>query len=60
MLIGLAQPLKEGERFPLTLTFRDAGEVTVEVKVEAVGSMGAAGTSSNHGTMNHGTMAPSN
>jgi hypothetical protein len=63
MLIGLAQPLKEGERFPLTLTFRDAGEVTVEVKVEAVGSMGPAGAdhgTMDHGTMDHGTMAPSN
>jgi copper(I)-binding protein len=63
MLIGLAQPLKEGQHFPLTLTFRDAGEVAVEVKVEAVGSMGPAGAG--HGTMEHGTMdhgkgAPSN
>jgi periplasmic copper chaperone A len=61
MLIGLAQPLKEGERFPLTLTFRVAGEVTVEVKVEAVGSMGPAGAGTmDHGTMDHGTMPPSN
>jgi copper(I)-binding protein len=66
MLIGLAQPLKEGQHFPLTLTFRDAGEVAVEVKVEAVGSMGPAGASSmghstmDHGTMEHGTGAPSN
>src|SRR3546814_16908753 len=38
MLIGLKQPLREGERFPLTLTFAKAGAVTVEVAVEAVGS----------------------
>lgn len=63
MLIGLAQPLEEGQRFPLTLIFRNAGEVTVEVAVEAVGSMGPAGAESgamDHGTMDHGTMAPSN
>lgn len=58
MLIGLAQPLKEGESFPLTLTFRDAGEVTVEVKVEAVGSMGPA--EMEHGSMDHGSGMPSN
>src|SRR3546814_9738821 len=34
MLIGLKQPLREGERFPLTLTFEKAGAVTVEVAVE--------------------------
>jgi periplasmic copper chaperone A len=34
MLKGLKQPLKVGEAFPLSLTFRKAGELTVEVKVE--------------------------
>lgn len=63
MLIGLAQPLKEGDRFPLTLTFEQAGEVTVEVKVEGVGSMGPHGAGSHdvghHGDMHHGA-PPSN
>lgn len=63
MLIGLAQPLKEGDRFPLTLTFERAGEVTVEVKVEGVGSMGPHGAGSHdvghHGDMHHGA-PPSN
>ena len=36
MLMGLKAPLKEGERFPLTLRFQNAGEVKVEVHVEAV------------------------
>lgn len=36
MLMGLKQPLKEGEKFPLTLTFAKAGVVTVQVKVEAM------------------------
>lgn len=57
MLIGLKQPLREGERFPLTLTFEEAGTVTVEVAVEGVGSMGPHG-SAGHGGMNHGM--PSN
>jgi periplasmic copper chaperone A len=40
MLIGLKQPLKEGESFPLTLTFENAGKLDVSVKVEKAGSMG--------------------
>ncbi len=50
MLMGLREPLKEGETFPLTLTFENAGEVTVEVMVMKAGAMG-------HGSMGgHGTM----
>ena len=39
MLMGLKQPLREGETFPLTLTFAHAGAVTVEVPVKSVGEM---------------------
>lgn len=35
MLLGVKQPLKQGEKFPLTLRFERAGEVTVEVWVQA-------------------------
>lgn len=38
MLMDLTQVLKEGETFPVTLTFRDAGEVTVPVTVENIGA----------------------
>jgi len=38
MLIGLKAPLKEGEKFPLTLTFDKAGTVTVDVTVQATGA----------------------
>ena len=38
MLIGLKAPLKEGDRFPLTLTFAKAGTVEVEVIVEKPGA----------------------
>ena len=34
MLFNLKQPLKDGERFPLTLTFEKAGAIEVEVAVE--------------------------
>ena len=35
MFIGLKAPLKQGDKFPLKLKFEKAGEVTVEVSVEA-------------------------
>ena len=35
MFVGLAQPLKTGSRFPLTLRFEKAGAITVQVKVAA-------------------------
>jgi copper(I)-binding protein len=40
MLINLKQPLKEGEKIPLKLTFAKAGVVEVKVRVEAMGSKG--------------------
>jgi copper(I)-binding protein len=42
MLMGLKQPLKEGDSFPLTLSFEKAGDVEVTVKVERASAMGAA------------------
>lgn len=36
MLIGLKQPLKKGEHFPLALTFEKAGSVAVDVRVEGI------------------------
>ena len=38
MLIDLKQPLKVGERFPLTLTFEHLGTVTTSVTVESMGA----------------------
>lgn len=34
MLVGLAAPLKAGDRFPMTLRFEKAGSVAVEVLVQ--------------------------
>ena len=44
MLTGLTQPLKEGETFPLSLTFAKAGTQQVTVTVQKVGSMGPGTT----------------
>lgn len=46
MLMGLKQALPAGNRFPLKLRFERAGEVTVEMKVQAAGE--AAGGSATH------------
>lgn len=39
MLLGLKQPLREGQSFPLTLTFEKAGVVEVTVSVGKIGAM---------------------
>jgi copper(I)-binding protein len=49
MLLGLAQPLDRGATLPLTLRFERAGEVTVQLAVQAAGAAGmAAGHSHAH------------
>lgn len=53
MLLGLHAPLLEGESFPLTLTFERAGEVTVDVAVEAPGAMGHTGHDHGGGHSGH-------
>jgi copper(I)-binding protein len=40
MLMGLTAALKEGESFPVTLTFERAGEVTVDVEVVSMRAEG--------------------
>jgi copper(I)-binding protein len=53
MLMGLKQPLKEGERFAGTLTFEKAGKVEVEFRVEKIAAPGADGEhDKDHGSMN--------
>lgn len=49
MLIGLHKPLKEGDRFPLTLTFRSGARETVTVEVKGIGAMGPGGASGGAG-----------
>jgi len=38
MLIDLKEPLVEGASVPLVLTFRDAGEITVQLEIEQPGA----------------------
>jgi copper(I)-binding protein len=40
MLMGLKQPLKPGDRFPITLSFEHRAPVTVEATVEAASPTG--------------------
>ena len=39
MIFNPTQALKEGDRFPMTLTFKNAGKVEVEMAVEKQGHM---------------------
>lgn len=48
MLLGLKKPLKNGDKFPLTLTFKKAGKVKVSVSVE---EMAMPAKQMNHGDM---------
>jgi len=43
MLLGLKQPLKQGDLLKLTLVFEKAGEVEVDATVEPIGAMGPHG-----------------
>jgi copper(I)-binding protein len=54
MMVRLKQPLKEGETFPLTLTFEKAGKIDVTVSVAKVGAMQSGDMKS----MMHGAGGP--
>jgi copper(I)-binding protein len=38
MLVDLVRPLKPGERVPMTLRLQNAGEITIELEVQEMGS----------------------
>jgi copper(I)-binding protein len=51
MLLGLTTPLQEGERFPVTLGFAEAGSVTAEVEIRrGMPGGGTHGHGSGHGS----------
>ena len=53
MLFGARTPFREGERFPVTLTFETAGTVEVRVRVrKRGGDAGGHGDHAGHGTSN--------
>jgi copper(I)-binding protein len=54
MLIGLKKPLTAGEKFPLTLTFEKAGNISVTVPVQAMGAMQDKGGMNGMGGMQDG------
>jgi len=43
MLMGLTRKLEEGSTFPLTLSFENAGEITVDVQVLGIAATGPEG-----------------
>ncbi|MEH2506688.1 copper(I)-binding protein [Bradyrhizobium sp. AZCC 1578] len=50
MIVGLKEPLKEGQSFPMTMTFEKAGKIDVMIPVAKVGAMhGPAMDSMIHG-----------
>jgi copper(I)-binding protein len=48
MLMGLNQPLRQGQSFPLTLDFEKAGPRTVTVTVEKAGAKGPGPAAAHH------------
>ena len=54
MLFGLKQPLKDGERFPLTLHFEKAGDLQVEIAVQKEAPAKADGQMQHMEHMDHG------
>lgn len=58
MMMGLTRALQDGDRFPLTLVFEGAGEVTVEAVVDNARAPGAGGHAAMHDQM-HGEKAGS-
>ncbi len=53
MLMGLKQPLKAGDSFPLTLTFRKAGKLTVNVAVKVIAMPAKGGDKPHDGHEHH-------
>ncbi|MCE2870367.1 MAG: copper chaperone PCu(A)C [Oxalobacteraceae bacterium] len=53
MLFGLKKPLKAGEKFPMTLTFRKAGAVNVSVEVMDFTAHGNHGSGNAHEEHKH-------
>jgi periplasmic copper chaperone A len=51
MLMDLKNPLKQGEKVPLTLEFEKAGKVTLSLDVEGVGAQAPSGADHSGGHM---------
>lgn len=53
MFFDLKAPLKEGEKFPLTLKFEKAGEVSTQVIVRSASASNSGGPVEGHGSGMH-------
>ena len=53
MLIDLKEPLKQGEKFPLTLTFESGKTATVQVAIRQSGAVGAGAAAPRSAHGNH-------
>jgi copper(I)-binding protein len=53
MLMNLKQPLKVGDKIPMTLIFKQAGEIEVIVPVEKPSAHGGHGPHGGHGSHKH-------
>jgi hypothetical protein len=51
MMFGLKNPLKQGEKLPITLEFEKAGKVNTTLDVQGVGAQGPAGVGEMGGSM---------
>jgi copper(I)-binding protein len=51
MLFDLKNPLKQGDKVPLTLEFEKAGNVNLSFEVQGVGAQGPAGADNSDGQM---------
>lgn len=49
MMFDLKNPLKQGDKVPVTLQFEKAGKVTVSLDVQSVGAQSPGGVHSGHG-----------
>ena len=56
MFFGLHAPLKEGDTFPLTLMFKNAGTKTISVAVKSAGAGAMDHSKMKHEKMDHGKM----
>jgi hypothetical protein len=59
MLMGLKQPLTQGERMKVTLDFAKAGKIDLDYAVESMGAQGpsaAAPAGMDHGAIDHGAI----
>jgi len=51
MLLDLKNPLKQGEKLPITLEFERAGKVSLSLDIQGIGAQGPANSDGSHSQM---------